>query len=141
MQRALDEDLAVLRARNPRASQADVVRSWARSSDRRRAVEHNALVHEELQALRAALEDAQDRAARAEALLAGYEDRMTRAQLRDVEAAHRVLAANPDIVRHVQDLVKLEAAGLVAASSYPLLQRARRGVTSWQDLLPRRDAP
>jgi hypothetical protein len=136
---ALTQDLADLRAvRGPRASMADVLRSWGRNSSARRAVAHEAQLLERIDALQQLDRVRAQELAELRAEVAGFRDKTTREQAHDIEVAVRSLDTNPRLVEHVQDLVKLEAGGLVATSSYPLLQRARRSVASWQDLLHRR---
>jgi len=135
---ALSQDLAALRALRPRASMADVLRSWARNSEHSRAVVHEARLLDQIRRLED-LDVERSRELQAlRAAVAGFRDQAVQRQAKDVEVAVRALQGNQDLVRHVQDLVRLEAGGLQAASAYPVLQRARRGVSSWQDLLSKR---
>lgn len=142
---ALAADLAALRLVRPRATVSDVLRSWARAANRDRHVAHEAAMQALVDQVLLKLADAEAAAKAAQDELAGYRARASAAARQDVEVARKVLQnpANAHLVVQVRDLARLEAAGLQAPTPNPILQRARRQVSAWTDLLPDqpRDAP
>jgi hypothetical protein len=143
MAEAMAEDLAALRKHHPKASQADVLRSWSRMANRTRRVKALAEWQEKARTLAGHANAASLEAEALRKQMAAYEAKEDAQRSKAITAALRVLRApqNAALRQELAGLVHAEDAGKPLATANFAFSRARRELGSFRALQDLAGAP
>jgi hypothetical protein len=141
---AMAEDLAWLRERNPKATEAHVLRMWARSTSRRRMMRNLAEADVYAKAAEEKTAQALKELAQLRKTLASFEGKEAAAEATEkarLLRAMRTPQLAPRVAEDLRALVEAEAAGLEVPPRIPLLREARAAWGTYDQVQQALEAP